>query len=281
MTHMAWGDTDMHLAAVVEPARLDEFVSVSHIYKNFGVGQSKRNVLSDISFSIDRGSFVSLLGVSGCGKSTLLQIIAGLQKPDAGHVALDNELVDAPPFRMLYLFQQYTKSIFPWRSVTSNIAFGMESRKKWSRREISKRCTELIKLVGLDGFDDYYPRQLSGGMQQRVAIARALACEPDVLLMDEPFSAVDAMTRSSLQDLVLNLWSNLGLTIVFVTHDVAEAVYLSDRVIVLHRSPSSVALDMRINLPYPRDHLATPDSPDFLKYRHLLYEEIYNEESAK
>ncbi|TAL76880.1 MAG: ABC transporter ATP-binding protein [Burkholderiaceae bacterium] len=271
----------MQLAAKTDSTQPDEFVSVNQIHKDFGTGQSKRNVLSNISFSIKRGSFVSLLGVSGCGKSTLLQIIAGLLKPDGGQVALDRMPVNAPPFRMLYLFQQYTKSIFPWRSVTGNIAFGMESRKKWSRHEIAERCSELIKLVGLDGFGDYYPRQLSGGMQQRVAIARALACEPDVLLMDEPFSAVDAMTRSSLQDLVLKLWSSLGLTIVFVTHDIAEAIYLSDRVIVLHRSPSGVALDMYIDLPYPRNQLVTLDLPDFLKYRHRLYKEIYSEESTK
>src|SRR5690606_37485049 len=200
---------------------------------------------------------------------------------DEGAVELEGEGIQAPPFQMLYLFQQYTKSIFPWRSVRGNIAFGMESRKKWSKPEIARRCDELIRLVGLEGYGDYYPRQLSGGMQQRVAIARSLACEPDVLLMDEPFSAVDAMTRASLQDLVLKLWSSLGLTILFVTHDVAEAVYLSDRIVVLRKSPHNVALDMRIELPYPRDHLQTPEMPAFLQYRHQLFEEIHNAETAR
>jgi len=259
----------------------EAFLRVLGIRKDFGEGGQRRNVLSGVDFSIQRGSFVSLLGASGCGKSTLLQIIAGLQQADGGAVELDGQRIEAPPFQMLYLFQQYTKSIFPWRSVKGNIAFGMESRKKWSGREITQRCDELIRLVGLEGYGDYYPRQLSGGMQQRVAIARALACEPDVLLMDEPFSAVDAMTRSSLQDLVLQLWSSLGLTIIFVTHDVAEAVYLSDRIIVLRKSPHNVALDMRIELPYPRDHLLTPEMPAFLQYRHQLFQEIHKAEAAR
>jgi len=271
----------MQHATQAEAAPQRPFLRIRDVRKNFGSGEHRRNVLSGVDFSIRRGSFVSLLGASGCGKSTLLQIIAGLQKPDAGAVELEGRQVDAPPFQMLYLFQQYTKSIFPWRSVRGNIAFGMESRKKWSKQEIARRCDELIELVGLKDYGDYYPRQLSGGMQQRVAIARALACEPDVLLMDEPFSAVDAMTRSSLQDLVLRLWSSLGLTILFVTHDVAEAVYLSDRVVVLRKSPDNVALDMRIELPYPRDHLLTPEMPAFLQYRHRLYEEIHHAEAAR
>lgn len=267
----------MQLAEKV--ARPDNgFIQIRNISKDFGVAEAKRNILNKVDFSIEKGSFVSLLGASGCGKSTLLQIIAGLQNADSGEVRLEDKVVDAPPFQMLYLFQQYTKSIFPWRTVKDNIAFGMESRKKWSRREIDERCERLIRLVGLEGYGQYYPRQLSGGMQQRVAIARALACEPDVLLMDEPFSAVDAMTRASLQDLVLELWRSLGLTILFVTHDIEEAVYLSDRVLVLHRSPMNLALDMPIDLPYPRDHLTTPELPDFLKCRHRLFEEIHHAE---
>jgi NitT/TauT family transport system ATP-binding protein len=262
--------------------RLDnEFIRIKNISKDFGAGQSKRNVLNNVDFSVAQGSFVSILGASGCGKSTLLQIIAGLQKANGGEVLFGNKVIEKPPFEMVYLFQQYTKSIFPWLTVSDNISFGMTSRRKWSRKEIAERCERMIRLVGLEGYDQYYPRQLSGGMQQRVAIARALACEPDVLLMDEPFSAVDAMTRASLQDLVLNLWADLGLTMLFITHDIEEAVYLSNRVIVLHRSPMNLALDMPIDLPYPRDHLTTPELPDFLKYRHRLYEEIYNAEGGK
>ena len=264
-----------------QPCLDNEFIRIKNISKSFGSGQSKRNILNSIDFSIAKGSFVSILGASGCGKSTLLQIVAGLQQADGGQILLGNKVVEAPPFEMLYLFQQYTKSIFPWLTVRDNISFGMGRRGKWSRQEIADRCERMISLVGLEGYGDYYPRQLSGGMQQRVAIARALACEPDVLLMDEPFSAVDAMTRASLQDLVLKLWSDLGLTMLFITHDIEEAVYLSNRVIVLHRAPMNLALDLPLDLPYPRDRLTTPAMPLFLDYRHRLYEEIYNAEGRK
>jgi NitT/TauT family transport system ATP-binding protein len=256
-------------------------IRIEGISKHFDSGPSRKNILNNIDLSIERGSFVSILGASGCGKSTLLQIVAGLQPADAGKVMLGDRQVTSPPVDMLYLFQQYTKSIFPWRTVRDNVAFGMESRGKWSRKEISERCHDMIRLVGLEGCADYYPRQLSGGMQQRVAIARALACEPKVLLMDEPFSAVDAMTRASLQDLVLKIWADSGLTMLFVTHDIEEAVYLSSRVIVLHRSPMNLALQMPIDLPYPRNHLTTPELPDFIKYRHRLYEAIYQAEQPE
>jgi NitT/TauT family transport system ATP-binding protein len=254
------------------------YIQVNSVSKHFGAGSESRRILNKISFTIEKGSFVSMIGPSGCGKSTMLQIIAGLQAADEGEVILDKTKVTSPPFDMVYLFQQYTKSIFPWKTVKENVKFGMESRKKWSVSEIERRSNEMIELVGLHSYEDFYPRQLSGGMQQRVAIARALACEPDVLLMDEPFSAVDAMTRGSLQDLVLDLWTKLGLTILFVTHDIEEAVYLSSRVIVLNRAPRNLAADVAIELPYPRDRLTTPEMPNFLKYRHQLYEEIFDSE---
>jgi NitT/TauT family transport system ATP-binding protein len=254
------------------------YIQVKTVSKHYGMGSESRRILNEISFSIEKGSFVSMIGPSGCGKSTMLQIIAGLQAADEGEVILGKATVTSPPFDMVYLFQQYTKSIFPWKTVKENVKFGMESRKKWSVSEIERRSNEMIKLVGLQSYENYYPRQLSGGMQQRVAIARALACEPDVLLMDEPFSAVDAMTRGSLQDLVLDLWRKLGLTILFVTHDIEEAVYLSSRVIVLNRAPRNFAADVAIELPYPRDRLTTPEMPNFLTYRHQLYEEIFDSE---
>ncbi|OLN23008.1 ABC transporter [Domibacillus antri] len=256
----------------------DNYIQVNSVSKHFGVGEARKMILNKISFPIEKGSFVSIIGPSGCGKSTMLQIIAGLQEAAEGEVILGNKKVDAPPFDMVYLFQQYNKSIFPWKTVKENVKFGMESRKKWSKSEIEQRSNEMIELVGLYDCRDYYTHQLSGGMQQRVAIARALACEPDVLLMDEPFSAVDAMTRGSLQDLVLDLWTKLGLTILFVTHDIDEAVYLSSRVIVLNRAPRNLAADVSIDLPYPRERLTTPEMPNFLKYRHQLYEEIFDAE---
>src|SRR5262249_43538596 len=156
------------------------------------------------------------IGPSGCGKSTLLQIMAGLVTPTSGSVFLDGQTVDDPPPSVIYVFQQYTRSLFPWKTVERNVAYGLENRERLSRQAIAERTREMIALVKLTGFEQHYPWQLSGGMQQRVAIARALACRPDVLLMDEPFSAVDALTRVGLQELVRKLWRELGLTVVFV-----------------------------------------------------------------
>jgi NitT/TauT family transport system ATP-binding protein len=253
----------------------DDYLQIDSISKHYGNGPDRRDILNSVSFSVERGSFVSVIGPSGCGKSTLLQIISGLQSSDAGQVRLGSNVITAPPFDMIYLFQQYNKSILPWKTALGNVQFGMQSRQRWTKREIEQRSREWLSLVGLEGCADQYPRELSGGMQQRVAIARALACEPDVLLMDEPFSAVDAMTRGQLQDLVLELWAKLGLTVLFVTHDIEEAVYLSSRVIVLNRAPRNLASDVGIDLPFPRERLTTPELPDYLRYRHELYEAIF------
>ncbi len=257
----------------------DDYLRLTSVSRRFGKGPALKSVLEDVSFSVRRGSFVSVIGPSGCGKSTLLQIIAGLQQADGGQVTLADKVITAPPFEMIYLFQQYNKSILPWKTVLENVQFGMRARGRWDRAQIHARSVEWLERVGLSDAADNYPSQLSGGMQQRVAIARAMACEPDVLLMDEPFSAVDAMTRGSLQDLVLELWANLGLTVLFVTHDIEEAVYLSDRVVVLNRPPHNLAADVAIDLPYPRDRLTTPELPNYLGYRHRLYEEIFAADS--
>src|SRR5262249_11302469 len=160
----------------------------------------------------------------------------------SGEVLCRNSKVQGPPPDVLYVFQQYTRSLFPWKTVKRNVAFGLESKGTLSRDGIARRTRELIELVKLSGFEQHYPWQLSGGMQQRVAIARALACRPSVLLMDEPFSAVDALTRVGLQELVRSLWHELGLTVIFVTHDVDEGIYLSTRVVALTRAPATVAM---------------------------------------
>ncbi len=175
--------------------------------------------------------------------------------------------VERPPPEAIYVFQQYTRSLFPWKTVERNVAFGLENRERLSRAQVAARARELIGLVKLDGFERHYPWQLSGGMQQRVAIARALACRPAVLLMDEPFSAVDALTRVGLQELLRSLWRELGLTIIFVTHDVDEGIYLSTRVVALSRAPATVALDLAIDLPQARDQIATRALPQYLDYR--------------
>jgi NitT/TauT family transport system ATP-binding protein len=242
--------------------------------------QAAVTAIDRISLGVERQSFVSLIGPSGCGKSTLLQIIAGLFAPSVGEVRLAGRRVVGPPFEVIYVFQQYTKSILPWKTVRQNVAFGLENRGELKRSQIAERCTEYIRMVNLEGAEDRYPWQLSGGMQQRVAIARALACQPRVLLMDEPFSSVDALTRSGLQDLLLRLWTDLHLTIVFVTHDIDEAVYLSQRVVVLTRAPATVRNDVRIDLPYPRHQISTRENPRYLQYRRQLLREVFADEDA-
>jgi NitT/TauT family transport system ATP-binding protein len=257
------------------------YISIDSVAKAYE-GHGRITVaLGGVSTHIERGSFVSIVGPSGCGKSTLLQIVAGLAKPTAGSVRLEGRPVSEPPPEIIYVFQQYTRSLFPWKTVERNIAYGLENRGGLSRAEIVERTREYIGLVKLSGFERHYPWQLSGGMQQRVAIARALACRPDVLLMDEPFSSVDALTRVGLQELVLRLWRELGLTVVFVTHDTEEAIYLSTRVIALSKAPAVVGMDLRIELPHPRHQIATRELPQYLDYRHRLLAQLFADEGLR
>ena len=208
------------------------FISLKRVQKAFG----DFTALEDVTLDIEAGSFTSIVGPSGCGKSTLLQIVGGLIPPTGGEARLKNRTVTAPPREAIYVFQQYDRSLFPWRTVCRNVGFGLEG-SGLGTRQIEERCAEYIDLVGLSGFENYYPHQLSGGMQQRVAVARALACGPEVLLMDEAFGSVDAQTRAGLQDLLLRLWREYRLTVLFVTHDIDEAIYLAERVLVLSESP--------------------------------------------
>jgi NitT/TauT family transport system ATP-binding protein len=251
-------------------------IRAQHLHKRFAVaGQDPVIALQDVSLEIPERSFVSCIGPSGCGKSTLLQGIAGLTSPTSGMVFYKDQPLLRPSIDMVYVFQQYTKSLYPWKTVKQNVAFGLENRGRLSRKEIEQRCARYIGLVGLEGREHSYPWQLSGGMQQRVAIARALACEPKVLLLDEPFSSLDALTRSELQDLLLELWEEFGFTALFVTHDIDEAVYLSQRVVVLTRAPAVVKDDLAIDLPYPRDQISTREDPVYLGYRRRLLEEVF------
>ena len=235
-------------------------------------------MFSDFDYDIPQGSFLSIIGPSGCGKSTMLKMISGLEPPTAGEILFQGQRVTAPPKGMIYVFQQYSKSIFPWRTVLQNIQFGLQMQKRVSATVARERCTEYIKIVGLEGYEHYFPYQLSGGMQQRVAIARALICEPEVLLMDEPFSAVDAMTRAILQELILKIWDALPITILFVTHDVEEAVFLSNHIISLSRAPAGLREDCEIGLPYPRDQLVTRALPEFQAFRQRLFSSIFQQE---
>jgi NitT/TauT family transport system ATP-binding protein len=181
---------------------------------------------------------------------------------------------------MIYVFQQYTKSILPWRTVIENVEFGLRAQRSVAFKEARARCREYIDLVGLQGYEDYYPYQLSGGMQQRVCIARALICEPDVLLMDEPFSAVDAMTRALLQELIMRIWQKLPITILFVTHDVDEAVFLSTRIISLGRAGAGISEDIAIDLPQPRDQIVSRADPRFTALRQTLFASIFVQEKS-
>jgi NitT/TauT family transport system ATP-binding protein len=258
----------------VSPA---SYIGVRNLCKEYA-GHGQRTVaLGGASFDIERGAFVSIVGPSGCGKSTLLQIMAGLTRATTGQVHFQGRLVSSPPPEVIYLFQQYTRSLFPWKTVESNVAFGVENRGT-SPAESRRKAREFLGLVRLQGFERHYPWQLSGGMQQRVAIARALACRPDVLLMDEPFSAVDALTRIGLQELVLKLWRELSLTIVFVTHDIDEAVYMSTRVIALSKAPASVQMDVAVDLPHPREPITTRESSRYLEYRHRFLTQLFADE---
>jgi NitT/TauT family transport system ATP-binding protein len=260
-------------AIPTHPGAVD-LLEVDGVRKVFRGRRDEQLVLNDVSFSCTAGSFISIVGPSGCGKSTLLQIVGGLIEPSSGWAYFAGQEIHGPPFDVIYIFQQYTKSIFPWKTVNANISFGLVYRNHAKRRDARNQVKQYVAAMGLEGFEDHYPWQLSGGMQQRVALARALACKPRVLMMDEPFSAVDALTRSSLQDLVLEAWQQEDLTIIFVTHDVDEAVYLSDRVLVMSPRPGEVIADISIDLPYPRDQIETRENPAFLEYRREILTSI-------
>jgi len=206
--------------------------------------------LDHISFEVDDKEFVCILGPSGCGKTTLLRLIAGLDTGRSGSVVLDGEEMRGPSPKIGFVFQEY--SLFPWRNVRDNIAFGLEMQKK-PRDERYRIAEQYLKLVGLTQFANSFPSELSGGMRQRVAVARALALDPVILLMDEPFGALDAQTRNMLQKELLEIWEKTRKTIIFITHSVDEAVYLSDRIFVLSPRPGRVCRVVQIDLPRPRD----------------------------
>ena len=233
------------------------------------------NAIGNITCQVDSGEFVSFVGPSGCGKTTLLMSIAGLLAPTSGRVMVNGRAVASPPENLVLLFQEYNKSLFAWRSVLGNVGFGLEARRQ-SSKDARKKALALLDLVGLSGFENHYPWELSGGMQQRVAIARALAYEPEILLMDEPFGSLDALTRLELEDVLLNIWSELKTTILFITHDIEEAIYLSDRIWVLSRRPSAIIDEIQIAFPRPRHQVATRAEARFMEIRNAIYQQIRN-----
>jgi len=223
-------------------------------------------VAANISFDVKAGEIVSIVGPSGCGKTTLLKALAGLIRPTGGTIRFQGKVVQGVPDRLAIVFQEYGRSLLPWTTVNGNIELPLRYQSIPSD-ERRRRVAESLQAVDLSGFGERYPWQLSGGMQQRVAIARALAYQPKLLLMDEPFASVDAQTRADLEDLVATLRDRFGITMVLVTHDIDESVYLSDRVIVLSRSPSIVLAQVDIELPRPRDQIKTKAMQQFVEKR--------------
>jgi NitT/TauT family transport system ATP-binding protein len=249
---------------------------VEHLKKTYGTGSSAVEAIGDISFEVAAGELVCVVGPSGCGKTTLLKCVSGLLDATAGSVHLSGERVVGPPEKMALVFQEYSRSLFPWMTVRQNVAFPLRRKRPHAKGIVE----ETLAAVGLEQAIDRYPWQLSGGMQQRVAIARALAYEPEILLMDEPFASVDAQTRADLEDLVLAVRRRYDVTIVFVTHDIDESVYLSDRIVVLTASPTSVSEILDVNLPEPRDQVATKELPEFAHLRAHVWRSIKRPEST-
>lgn len=245
-------------------------LEVTHLKKVYGSDDDALEAIHDISVSVPGGEFVCIVGPSGCGKTTLLRCMAGLMPPTEGSVVLRDRLVTAPPKEMGVVFQDYSRSLMPWLSVRANVELplrykGLEEKE---RRALADGALESVDLLA---FDDRYPWELSGGMQQRVALARAVAYQPQILLMDEPFASVDAQTRADLEDLVLDVRAQYGVTIVFVTHDIDEAVYLSDRVVVLSARPTQVVEIVSVDLPRPRDQVETKELREFGQLRGHIY----------
>lgn len=248
-------------------------LSVSHATKWFGAGDQQVTVIADLNLDLVAGDITCLVGPSGVGKTTLLRLLSGLTSPSEGEISMDGRILDGPVGEIAVVFQDYRGSMMPWMRVLQNVAFPLEGRGV-PKEERIQRATGALEVVGLADASNKYPWQLSGGMQQRVAIARALAYESPILLMDEPFGSLDAQTRFELEDLVLKLREDLGITIVVVTHDIDEAVYLGDRVVVLGGRPSRVVDDVVVPIPRGREQLKTKSDPIFIELRTRVMEEI-------
>jgi NitT/TauT family transport system ATP-binding protein len=236
-------------------------------------GGTPTNALEPITLTLERNEFLTILGPSGCGKSTLLRIVAGLDRPTTGQVKLNGRVVERPCSDRGMVFQSYT--LFPWLTVAENIAFGLRE-KGLGQAEQAEIVKSYVAKVGLNGFEQHWPKQLSGGMQQRTAIARALANDPEVLLLDEPFGALDNQTRALMQELLLGIWAQERKTVLFITHDIEEAIFIASRVVVMSARPGRIKVDLKVDLPYPR-HYTIKTSPEFSALKARLTEEIRSE----
>jgi NitT/TauT family transport system ATP-binding protein len=254
-----------------------QVLEIRKLGKTYGTGERATHAIADVSFAVEDGEFVCVVGPSGCGKTTLLKCVGGLLSPGSGEVLLRGRKVTSPPEEMALVFQEYGRSLMPWSSVWNNVLLPLR-HKKLAATKRKTLVEEALAAVGLTRFSHHYPWQLSGGMQQRVAIARALAYQPSILLMDEPFASVDAQTRGDLEDLVLQVREEFAVTIVFVTHDIDESVYLSDRVVVLTHAPTEVKEIIEVDLPFPRDQITTKELPEFAHLRGHVYRLIKREQ---
>jgi NitT/TauT family transport system ATP-binding protein len=244
---------------------LETKLRAEHIYMSFTRDGVSLPVLEDINLEVGKGEFLCLLGPSGCGKSTLLSTIAGFLSPTSGEIRVDGEIVRGPDPRRIFVFQE--RGVFPWLTVEGNIGFGLF---KLPRSERERRIAYYIKMVGLEGFEKSYPTELSGGMKQRLEVARALAVDPDMLFLDEPFGALDSITRLIMRGELLRIWEAERKTIIFVTHDIDEAVQLADRVAVMSARPGRIQQIVNIDIPHPRDI----NSPRYLELRTGIFNQI-------
>jgi len=251
----------------------ENLLEVSSLRKVYGTGTGGVEAIGDLTFTVRRGELLCIVGPSGAGKTTFLRCVAGLLNRTSGEILLDGETIDGPPKGMAVVFQEYGRSLYPWMTVFQNVEFPLMDKRLSKSRRV-ELVTEALGAVGLAASAKSYPWQLSGGMQQRVAIARAVAYEPRLLIMDEPFAAVDAQTRAELEYLVRDLWRRFDITVLFVTHDIDESVYLAERVLVLSSAPTFVLAEVPIALPSDRDQLTTRSDPRFADHRTRIYQLI-------
>ncbi|RIV34327.1 ABC transporter ATP-binding protein [Micromonospora radicis] len=241
-------------------------LTVSNLQKTYGSGDQAVEAIRDLTLTVDKGEFVCIVGPSGAGKSTMLKCLCGLLQPSSGTVTLNGVPLNGPPKEIASVFQDYSRSLMPWFTVRRNVGLPLRNRHR-SAADRAARVATALEAVGLTSFGGRYPWQLSGGMQQRVAIARGLAYAPEILLLDEPFASVDAQTRADLEDLILRVRDDTGVTMLLVTHDIDEAVYLADRVVVMSARPSVVLDTVEVDLPRPRDQVTTKQLPRFAELR--------------